>query len=119
MWQLSYGYISVLIPVFQVLTASPQVHGSLEDSEGTPFSLPSLTQGGKSRWAAYSGGYWQTLHRIQRHTRHSFLNTGSQPGPSRGLSLMSSQGSVDSDHLGKLMVGVEDPKLITAGLRTA
>lgn len=32
---------------------------------------------------------------------------------------MSSQGSVDSDHLGKLMVGVEDPKLITAGLRTA
>ncbi|XP_052033126.1 KICSTOR complex protein SZT2 isoform X1 [Apodemus sylvaticus] len=55
----------------EVLTASPQVPGSLEDSEGTPLiSLPSLSQG------------------------------GSQPGPSRGLSLMSSQGSVDSDHLG-------------------
>ncbi|XP_028748995.1 KICSTOR complex protein SZT2 isoform X1 [Peromyscus leucopus] len=55
----------------EVLIASPQVPGSLEDSEGTPLiSLPSLSQG------------------------------GSQPGPSRGLSLMSSQGSVDSDHLG-------------------
>lgn len=30
---------------------------------------------------------------------------GSQPGPSQGLSLMSSQGSVDSDHLGKLGAG--------------
>ncbi|XP_029425360.1 KICSTOR complex protein SZT2 isoform X4 [Nannospalax galili] len=55
----------------EVPTASPQAPGSLEDSEGTPLiSLPSLTQG------------------------------GSHPGPSQGLSLMSSQGSVDSDHLG-------------------
>ncbi|XP_053431840.1 KICSTOR complex protein SZT2 isoform X3 [Nycticebus coucang] len=55
----------------EALTASPQASGSLEDSEGTNLiSLPSLPQG------------------------------GSQPGPSRGLSLMSSQGSVDSDHLG-------------------
>uniref|UniRef100_H0XD15 SZT2 subunit of KICSTOR complex n=1 Tax=Otolemur garnettii TaxID=30611 RepID=H0XD15_OTOGA len=55
----------------EALTASPQAPGSLEDSEGTTLiSLPSLPQG------------------------------GSQPGPSQGLSLMSSQGSVDSDHLG-------------------
>ncbi|XP_064137907.1 KICSTOR complex protein SZT2 isoform X5 [Loxodonta africana] len=55
----------------EALTASPQAPGSPEDSEGPPLiSLSSLPQG------------------------------GSQPGPSRGLSLMSSQGSVDSDHLG-------------------
>nr|XP_045004873.1 KICSTOR complex protein SZT2 isoform X1 [Jaculus jaculus] len=50
---------------------SPQAPGSPEGSEGTPLiGLTSLSQG------------------------------GSQPGPSRGLSLTSSQGSVDSDHLG-------------------
>ncbi|XP_008263627.3 KICSTOR complex protein SZT2 isoform X3 [Oryctolagus cuniculus] len=55
----------------QALTASPQAPGSPDDPEGTPLmSLPSLPQG------------------------------GSHPEPSRGLSLMSSQGSVDSDHLG-------------------
>ncbi|MBV97215.1 Protein SZT2, partial [Eschrichtius robustus] len=55
----------------EALTASPQAPGSPEDSEGPLLiSLPSLPQ------------------------------RGSQPGPSRGLSLMSSQGSVDSDHLG-------------------
>nr|XP_019606636.1 PREDICTED: protein SZT2 isoform X3 [Rhinolophus sinicus] len=55
----------------EALTASPQAPGSPEDSEGPSLiSLPSLPPG------------------------------GSQPGPSRGLSLMSSQGSVDSDHLG-------------------
>ncbi|XP_066232164.1 KICSTOR complex protein SZT2 isoform X4 [Saccopteryx leptura] len=55
----------------EALTASPQAPGSPEDSEGPSLiSLPSLPQG------------------------------GNQPGPSRGLSLMSSQGSVDSDHLG-------------------
>ncbi|XP_016075639.1 PREDICTED: protein SZT2 isoform X2 [Miniopterus natalensis] len=55
----------------EALIASPQVPGSPEDSEGPSIiSLPSLPQG------------------------------GSQPRPSRGLSLMSSQGSVDSDHLG-------------------
>ncbi|XP_045714431.1 KICSTOR complex protein SZT2 isoform X1 [Phyllostomus hastatus] len=55
----------------EALTASPRGPGSPEDSEGPSLiSLPSLPQG------------------------------GSQPGPSRGLSLMSSQGSVDSDHLG-------------------
>lgn len=32
---------------------------------------------------------------------------------------MSSQGSVDSDHLGKLRVGVEEPKLMAAELRAA
>lgn len=60
--------------------------------------------------------YWQTEHGIQRHTRHSLPYPGSQSGPSRGLSLMSSQGSVDSDHLGKLRVGVEDPLLAATGL---
>ncbi|XP_075411097.1 KICSTOR complex protein SZT2 isoform X3 [Tenrec ecaudatus] len=55
----------------EALTASPQAPGSPEDSEGPPLGgLPSLPQG------------------------------GNQPGPHRGLSLMSSQGSVDSDHLG-------------------
>ncbi|KAM5266600.1 KICSTOR complex protein SZT2 isoform 4-T4 [Hipposideros larvatus] len=55
----------------EALIASPQAPGSPEDSEGPSLvSLPSLPQG------------------------------GSQPVPSRGLSLMSSQGSVDSDHLG-------------------
>uniref|UniRef100_A0A8I3X6X9 SZT2 subunit of KICSTOR complex n=1 Tax=Callithrix jacchus TaxID=9483 RepID=A0A8I3X6X9_CALJA len=55
----------------ETLTVSPQAPGSPEDSENAPLiSLPSLPQG------------------------------GSQPGPSRGLSLMSSQGSVDSDQLG-------------------
>ncbi|XP_017201875.2 KICSTOR complex protein SZT2 isoform X6 [Oryctolagus cuniculus] len=55
----------------EALTASPQAPGSPDDPEGTPLmSLPSLPQG------------------------------GSHPEPSRGLSLMSSQGSVDSDHLG-------------------
>ncbi|XP_069843557.1 KICSTOR complex protein SZT2 isoform X3 [Dipodomys merriami] len=55
----------------EAVTASPHTLGSPEDSECTPvISLPSLPQ------------------------------EGSQPGPSRGLSLMSSQGSVDSDHLG-------------------
>ncbi|XP_054428060.1 KICSTOR complex protein SZT2 [Pteronotus mesoamericanus] len=55
----------------EALTASPQALGSPEDSEGPSLiSLPSLPQG------------------------------GDQPRPSRGLSLMSSQGSVDSDHLG-------------------
>lgn len=55
----------------EALAASPQVPGSPEDSEGPLLiSLPSPSQG------------------------------GSQPGPSQGLSLMSSQGSVDSDHLG-------------------
>ncbi|VTJ60892.1 Hypothetical predicted protein [Marmota monax] len=53
------------------LITSPQAPGSPEDSEGTPLIiLPNLPQ------------------------------AGSQPGPSRGLSLISSQGSVDSDHLG-------------------
>ena len=46
--------------------------------------------------------------RIQRGSRLSLLFLGSQPGPSRGLSLMSSQGSVDSDHLGKLGWSRED-----------
>uniref|UniRef100_A0A8C6DFR9 SZT2 subunit of KICSTOR complex n=1 Tax=Moschus moschiferus TaxID=68415 RepID=A0A8C6DFR9_MOSMO len=55
----------------EALTTSPQVPGSPEDSQSPVLiSLPNLPQG------------------------------GSQPGPSRGLSLMSSQGSVDSDHLG-------------------
>ncbi|KAB1268744.1 KICSTOR complex protein SZT2 [Camelus dromedarius] len=55
----------------EALTASPQAPGSPEDAEGPLLiSLPSLPQG------------------------------GSQPGPSQGLSLISSQGSVDSDHLG-------------------
>ncbi|XP_073936484.1 KICSTOR complex protein SZT2 isoform X6 [Castor canadensis] len=62
----------------EALTTSPQDPGSPEDSEDIPIiSLPSLPQGGIP-----------------------FLYPGSQPGPSRGVSLMSSQGSVDSDHLG-------------------
>ncbi|XP_060062042.1 KICSTOR complex protein SZT2 isoform X2 [Erinaceus europaeus] len=56
----------------EALTASPLIPGSPEHFEvPSLISLPSLPQGG-----------------------------GNQPGPSRGLSLMSSQGSVDSDHLG-------------------
>lgn len=48
MWRLACSCVSVLIPILQVLIASPQVPGSLEDSEGTPLiSLPSLSQGGK------------------------------------------------------------------------
>ncbi|KAI5139765.1 KICSTOR complex protein SZT2 isoform X1 [Manis pentadactyla] len=55
----------------EALPTSPQVPGSPEESEGPHLiSVPSLPQGGH------------------------------QPGPSRGPSLMSSQGSVDSDHLG-------------------
>ncbi|XP_054994514.1 KICSTOR complex protein SZT2 [Sorex araneus] len=55
----------------EALPSSPPAPGSPEDSEGPPLSSPpSLPQG------------------------------GGQPGPRRGLSLMSSQGSVDSDHLG-------------------
>lgn len=49
----------------------------------------------------------------------SLLFPGCQPGPSQGLSLMSSQGSMDSDHLGKLGQGVKDSKLMGSGLRGA
>lgn len=46
----------------------------------------------------------------------SLLYPGSQPPPSWGLSLLSSQGSVDSDHLGKLGTGIENCEMVI-GLR--
>lgn len=58
------------------------------------------------------------LSRISRYSGIFLLFPGRQPGPSRGLSLMSSQGSVDSDHLGKLSRWVEeDSTLVGSKLR--